>query len=187
MRAGERAVFGDQRTHDRRGSDRRRGDHRGNDRGSDIGPKRAQLALELGATAVALAERLLENDVADDEQSRFLATAHELLQKAREAFAEGHYGRAVHFAELSSWAALKAVVVPGGVTEEEARAMVELATSLHEKARSAIGDAPTELQLAMFRRAGRLIELGEKMVAEGKQRGVGPLWKGAVISSWLIG
>jgi HEPN domain-containing protein len=189
MRAGQRAVLGDQRTHDRRsrrGRDRRT-DAADNDRGSDVGPRRADLALELGATAVALAERLLENDALDDEQSRFLATAHELLEKARAAFAEGHYSRAVHFAEAASWAALKAVVLPGGVTEEEMRAMLDLANSLHEEARVAIGDAPTEVQLSMFKRAGRLIELGEEMVSQGKQRGVAPLWRAAVISSWLIG
>ena len=191
-RAGERAIFGDQRTHDRRSNDRRGNDRSGRDRGgdnrgSDVGPRRAQLAIELGATAVALAERLLENDVIDDERSRFLATAHELLEKARAAYGEGHYGRAVHFAEAASWSALKAVVLPGGITEEDMRAMIDLANSLHEEARAALGDAPTEVQIAMFKRAGRLIELGEKMVAEGKQRGVGPLWRGAVISSWLIG
>ena len=189
-RAGERAVLGDQRTHDRRAHDRsrdRRTGRPGNDRGSDVGPRRAELAIQLGATAVTLAERLLETDVVSDEQSRFLATAHELLGKARAAFAEGHYGRAVHFAEAASWAALKAVVLPGGITDEEMRAMIDLANSLHEEARGAIGDAPTELQIAMFERAGRLIELGEKMIAEGKQRGMGPLWRGAVISSWLIG
>lgn len=188
MRAGERAVLGDQRTHDRRnrrGRDRRP-DGAGNDRGSDVGPRRAELALELGATAVALAERLVENDVLDDEQLRFLATAHELLEKAHSAFAEGHYGRAVHYAEAASWAALKAVVVPGGISEEEMRAMLDLAKSLREEARAAIGDAPTEVQLSMFKRAGRLIELGEEMVSQGKQRGVGPLWRGTVISSWLI-
>lgn len=190
MRAGERAIFGDQRTHDRRANDRRRDrgtDRGGNERRSDVGPRRAQLAIELGATAVALAERLLENNAIDDEQSRFLATAHELLDKARAAYARGHYGRAVHFAEAASWSALKAVVLPGGITEEEMRAMIDLANSLHEEARAAISDAPTEVQIAMFERAGRLIELGEKMVAQGKQRGIGPLWRGAVISSWLIG
>ncbi len=186
-RAGERVIFGDQRTHDRRANDRSGRDRRGHDRGSDVGPRRAELAIELGATAVALAERLLENDVINDVRSRFLATAHELLKKARAAYAEGHYGRAVHFAEAASWAALKPVVLPGGITEEEMRAMIDLANSLHEEARAALGDAPTEMQIAMFERAGRLIELGEKMVAEGKQRGVGPLWRGAVISSWLIG
>ena len=65
--------------------------------------------------------------------------------------------------------------------------MIDLANSLLEEARVAIGDSPTEQQISMFERAARLIELGEKMVAEGKQRGVGPLWRGAVISSWLIG
>ena len=196
-RAGERAVFGDQRTHDRRSNDRsrdrgtdrtdRRTDRGSHDRGSDVGPDRAELAIELGTTAVALAERVLENDELDDEQTRFLATAHELLEKARAAFAEGEYGRAAHFAEAASWSALKAVVLPGGITEEEMRAMIDLANSLLEEARVAIGDAPTEQQISMFERAGRLIELGEKMVAEGKQRGVGGLWRGAVISSWLIG
>ncbi len=190
-RAGERAVFGGQRTHDRR-TDGRRGrdrgtDRTGNDRRSDVGPDRAELAIQLGVTAVALAERLLENDVLDDEQTRYLETAHELLEKARTAFAEGQFGRAVHFAEAASWSALKAVVLPGGITEEELREMVDLAKSLLEEARAAIGDAPTEIEVSMFERAQRLIEFGENAINEGKQRGVGPVWRGAVISAWLIG
>ena len=176
--AGQRAVRGEQRVRHRRGH---------NGRPGDVGPDRAELAIELGATAVALATRLLDENGSDEEQLRFLATAQELLEKARAAYAAGEYARAVHFAELASWAALKAVVLPGGITEEEMRAMVDLATSLLEQARAAIGDDPTELQVAMFERAARLIELGETKVAEGNQRGVGALWKGAVISSWLIG
>jgi hypothetical protein len=79
------------------------------------------------------------------------------------------------------------VVLPGGITEEELREMVDLAKSLLEEARAAIGDAPTEIEVSMFERAQRLIEFGENAINEGKQRGVGPVWRGAVISAWLIG
>ena len=127
-RAGERAIFGDQRTHDRRSNDRRGNDRSGRDRGgdnrgSDVGPRRAQLAIELGATAVALAERLLENDVINDERSRFLATAHELLEKARAAYGEGHYGRAVHFAEAASLLVAGADALQRGVPSDALRSL----------------------------------------------------------------
>ena len=64
--------------------------------------------------------------------------------------------------------------------------LIDLAKSLLEQARAAIGDAPTEIELSMFERVQRLIEFGENAINEGKQRGVGPVWRGAVISTWLI-
>ncbi len=178
MGGGMQALMGEQRARQRRGD---------TDRGRDrVRPWRAELAVALGATAVELAERLLDNRT-DVAQERLLATAHEFLQKAREAFDAGHYARAVHFADWASWSALKAVVLPGGITEEEQRAMLELAKELHEDAVVAVGDAPTELQRHLLEMAGRLIEAGEEALNQGHVRGVAALWRSAVISSWLIG
>jgi hypothetical protein len=92
----------------------------------------------------------------------------------------------VHFAWHAHWSALRAVILPGGVTQEEIRAMVALANELHEQAEVAIGDDPTELQEQLLARAGRLIAHGEALIADGHKRGVAPVWRGAVISRWLI-
>jgi hypothetical protein len=175
--AGERAVFGEQRARRHRGRRGRRG---------DVGAEQAELAVAMGATAVGLADRLLDENGADDEQLRFLATAEEFLAKAREAFAEGEYARALHLAKIASWNGLKAVVLPE-LTIEEARAMVDLAKSLFAEARVAVGDTPTELEVHLLERAGRLIEIGEQQLTEGNHRGVGAAWQAAVISSYLIG
>jgi len=176
--AGERGVLGEQRARNRRAG------HNG--RPGNVTADRAELAIALGGTAIDLAERLLEGG-ADEEQMRFLATAHEFLEGARAALAAGDYQRAVHLAELANWNALKAVVLPGGVTVDEQRAMVDLAKSLYADPVAALGDTPSSLQVQMLERAGRLIQLGETMIDSGQGRGVGALWQGAVISSWLIG
>jgi HEPN domain-containing protein len=110
-----------------------------------------------------------------------------MLALAEEALASGRYARAVHFAHHAHWSALKAVILPGGITEDELRAMAELAHRLFEEAKVALGDDPTELEERLLALAGRLIERGEQKLEEGHVRGVAPLWRGAVISRWLIG
>ena len=185
--AAERALLGEQIARHHRG----RRHHPG-----DILPDRARLAVSLAGTAVALAERLVAADSTPvrqlgasnvrDHQNRWLAHARRMLEKAEHALAAGHFARAVHFAEHAHWSALKAVILPGGITEEELRAMVALAHHLYDEAKIALGDAPTELEQRLFARAGRLIELGERMLAEGNKRGVAPVWRGAVISRWLM-
>jgi HEPN domain-containing protein len=124
---------------------------------------------------------------AREHMNRWLVHAHRMLAKAQQALENGHYARAVHFSWHAQWSALRAVILPGGVTEEEISAMVELAHELHDQAEVAIGDDPTELQQALFERAGRLIARGEELIANGHKRGVAPVWRGAVISRWLIG
>lgn len=184
--AAERALLGEQRARYRRG----RRDFRG-----DVRPARARLAVELAGTAVALATRLVADDevtdrpeVTDlaDRQNRWLTHARRMLRLAEAALANGHFARAVHFAQHAHWSALKAVVLPGGITEEEVRAMVELAHNLFEQAQEAVGDDATELEVRLLRIAGRLIEVGEQRVEAGYLRGVAPLWRAAVISRWLL-
>ena len=177
--AGERVVLGEQRVHQRR---------RPRDVPDDAYAGRARLRVALAGTAVALAERLVSaQDAPHEEQLRHLAIANRLLEAAEAALGAGRLRRAVHFAELATWSALRAVVLPGGVTREEARAMHELATSLLEDARAAVGEEPTALQQALLRRAHRLLEIGEAQLRRGNVRGVGALWQSAVISRWLIG
>jgi len=177
--AGERVVLGEQRAHQRR---RPRGIP------GDAFADRARLRVALAGTAVALAERLVDaQDAPHERQLRHLAIANRLLGAAEAALADGRLRRAVHYAELAGWSALHAVVLPGGITHEEARAMHELATSLLEDARAAVGDQPSDLRTALLRRAARLLQIGEVQLARGNVRGIGALWQSAVISRWLIG
>ena len=184
--AGERALLGEQRARHRRG----RPDLRG-----DVRPERARLAVSLAETAVALAERIIaagdvpvRDDVSDvsDHQNRWLAHAQRLLERAQQALENGNFARAAHFAQHAHWAALKAVILPGGITEAEIEAMIALADELYAQAGEALGDDATELELRLFNRAGRLIELGKARLEEGHKRGVAALWRASVICAWLL-
>ncbi|MBM4183793.1 MAG: hypothetical protein FJ207_06140 [Gemmatimonadetes bacterium] len=161
-----------------------------------IAPERARLAVSLAHTAVALATRLVAGDsipvrpvAATDvreHQNRWLWHARHMLEKDDQALANGNWARTIHFAEHAHWSALKAVILPGGVTEEELNAMVELAHRLYDAAVEDLGTDPSELEARLLERAERLIAAGEAMLAEGKKRGVAPVWRGAVISRWLM-
>jgi HEPN domain-containing protein len=186
--AAERALLGEQFIRYHRG----RRDHRG-----DVRPARARLAVDLARTAVALGERLVaatdtpvrevgSSDVRN-RQNRWLAQAKRFLFLAERALDAGYNARAVHFAYHAHWSALKAVILPGGITDEELRAMAILANDLYEKAQVAVGDDPTELEARLLTLAGRLIEHGEQALEAGNKRGVAALWSAAVISRWLTG
>jgi len=110
-----------------------------------------------------------------------------MLARAEEALAAGRYARAVHFAWHAHWAALKAVVLPGGITHEDIGTILDLAHQLFEEATAVVGDDPSELEARLLGRARRLIAVGEEKLAEGNPRGVAPLWSSAVISLWLTG
>ncbi|HSG48211.1 MAG TPA: hypothetical protein VLA43_10385 [Longimicrobiales bacterium] len=149
---------------------------------------RAEFSVGLGETAVTLAMRLLnEAGGPDEEQAVFLAIAQEQLAQAQAALEAGDLWRALHLAHLAQWSALKAVVLPGGVTDEEARALHELALTLQEQAVAAVGDTPTEFQTLLLIRVGRLIEHGEAKLADGQTRGIAAFWQAAVICAWLLG
>jgi HEPN domain-containing protein len=146
---------------------------------------------------VALGERLVaatdtpvrevgSSDVRN-RQNRWLAQAKRFLFLAERALDAGYNARAVHFAYHAHWSALKAVILPGGITDEELRAMAILANDLYEKAQVAVGDDPTELEARLLTLAGRLIEHGEQALEAGNKRGVAALWSAAVISRWLTG
>jgi hypothetical protein len=180
VRAAERALLGEQIARFYR---------------RHIQPERARLVVSLAEAAVALADRLVQNDsmpvrtlgasIAHEHQNRWLWHAHRMLERAQQALSTGHWARAVHFAEHAQWSALKAVILPGGVTQEELDAMVELAHRLYAEAEAAVGDDPTELEARLLQRAERLIATGEAMLEEGRKRGVALVWRGAVISDWL--
>lgn len=184
VEAAARAILGDQRLRHRRG-------HR--DRPFHVGEDRARLEVAFADRSVALADRLITSDAAAteaeiaDRQNRWLTHAERLLAMATRALENGRYGRAVHFAHHAQWSALKAVILPGGVTEEELRTMVDVAETLLAEAEASLGDEPTELQLRVFNRAGHLFEIGVRRLEEGKKRGVAALWRSSTMSAWLIG
>lgn len=195
--AAARALLGEQRVRLRRGPHLR--DFR-------VSADRARFEVALARTAVALAERLLRDDVITDEQvgaatrtndapetdvrdhrNRWLMHARKWLERAEIALENGHFARAVHAAHHAQWSALKAVILPGGITEEEIREILGLARELHEQAEAALGDDPTDFELRVFNRAGDLIEIGVRRLEAGQKRGVAALWRSSLMSRWLIG
>jgi hypothetical protein len=148
---------------------------------------RADLAVALAGTGVSLAARILDEQGADEEQLRYLHAAREYLSAARKALEAGNDRRAIYLASHAMWSALKALVLPGGVSMEEARAMAELAEGLYLEAVATVGDDPTDLQAALLRRSRHLIDVGLEKLAEGFPRGIGALWRAAVICAWLVG
>jgi hypothetical protein len=149
--------------------------------------RRADIVVRLGAKAVELAGRVLDDMGADEEQLRLLAAAAEYQARAEDALEDGYERRAIHFARLAEWWALKAVVVPGGVTDEEVRYLVDLSSSLLQDAREAVGTEPSDLREALLRKAAHLIERGLEHVEAGNVRGIGLLWRGSVICYLLLG
>ena len=168
---------------DDRRPDARRPDHRRPDHG------RAELAVALSGQAVALATRLLHEQGADEEQKRLLMHAEEQHRKAKAALQEGREALAVELAQSATKTSLKAVVLPGGITEEEARMIHSLAANLLPEAQEAVAANPTALNRHLLKVAEELFRKGSDQVtdAQASTRGVVPLWKSAVISSYLIG
>lgn len=190
--AAARALLGEQRARLRRGA---------HDRPFAIGPDRARLEVAFATASVALAERLIASadvptvaepdrdagtDVAD-RQNRWLAHAARLLARAEMALENGRFPRAVHLARHAQWSALKAVVLPGGITREEVAAMIDVASTLHEQATAAVGEDDSELRKRVLARAGSLLDNGVRRVEAGQLRGVAALWRSATMSAWLIG
>ncbi len=176
-RAGELGVLGEQvmrRQHERR-------------HGGSI--ERARLSIALATEAIEIADRVLSAQPggADTEQQELLDVAKEYLAQATLAFEAGEEARAIHLARLAQWGALKAVVIPGGITDDEARFVLALAETLLGEARDAIDPDPTEIETVLFSRSTRLFERGKATVEAGNYRGIGPLWWSAVISSYLVG
>lgn len=184
VEAAARAILGDQRLRHRRG-------HR--DRPFHVGQDRARLEVAFAGSSIELATRLIQSDAAvtdvaiSDRQNRWLRHAHKMLELAERALGNGHYGRAVHFAHHAQWSALKAVILPGGITEEELKMMVDVAEGLLEEARASVGDDDTELRKRVLNRAADLFEIGVRRLEAGHKRGVAPLWRSAAMSVWLIG
>jgi hypothetical protein len=155
--------------------------HRPNDR------NRVDLAVALSGEAVELAARLLANG-ADEQQKRLLSEARELQRQAEHALAEGNDRRAMELSDAASQTALKAVVLPGGITEQEARMIHDVAQGLLRDAKAAVAKDPTELKRHLLSVAEQLFREGsEQLGGRAMERALVALWKSASISSWLIG
>lgn len=155
---------------------------------NQVGAGRAEVMVALGGEAVELATELVgAQSATDTEQADLLETAKQFQASAEAALEAGEDRRAAHLAHLAQWWSLKAVVLPGGITDEEARAMLDLAETLLAEATTALGPEPTELQAALLTRATRLLERGKEGAGNGTCRGLGALWQSAVISSYLLG
>lgn len=184
VEAAARALLGDLRIRHRRGD---------RDRPFHIGAPRARLEVAFAGSSVALAKRLIASDAATtdlaiaDRQNRWLVHAEGLLALAERALSDGLYGRAVHFAHHAQWSALKAVILPGGVTRDELRMLIDVGTQLLEEAEASLGDTATELELRVFNRASGLLETGIRRVEAGYLRGIAAVWRSSVMSAWLIG
>lgn len=192
--AAAKAILGEQRLRLRRGRHLQ---------GFRVAEQRARLEVRFAHSAVALAERLLADNVVPStdvlsvtdssvtdvpvRRNRWLIYARRWLNVAETALSNGKFARAVHAANHAQWAALTAVILPGGVTKEEVRAMVQLAETLHEEAVAAVGDDPTDLEARIMNRAAELIEIGVRRLAAGQRRGVAALWRSATRSHWLLG
>lgn len=145
-----------------------------------------EVKVALGAEAIELATRILGDQGADDEQGDLLAVAEEFQAKAIEALEAGQLRWAVHYAHLAQWWALKAIVLPGGITDEEAQYVLDLAQTLFDEAVLVVGADPDELQAELLRRASLMLEAGKAALTNGTCRGLGALWQVAVISSYLL-
>lgn len=178
IRAGQLGILGEQLFRQGQGG-----------QGAGMG-RNADLAVALGAEAIELATRLLDEAVATAEQAEqddLLATALEFQAQAQTALEAGELARAAHLARLAQWWALKALVLPDGVTDEEVQSMLDLAASLLQDAREAVGAEPDSLQTLLLEKAARMLEAGAANMENGTCRGIGALWQVAVISSYLIG
>jgi tetratricopeptide (TPR) repeat protein len=157
--------------------------HRHRHRRPGTWPDGAEIYVQLGATAVSMATRLLDEQTPSEEQLRFLDEAETYQRAAEAALEEGSYARAAHLADLAIWTSLQAVVLPD-VTVEEARAMLELAKARYE---AALATAPEGVEATLLERARLLLEKGEAMLEAWAPRGIGALWRSAVVSTWVIG
>lgn len=173
IRAGGLGVLGEQAVRSRQ----RDRDH--------AGMGLPEVKVELGATAILLAKRILEDlDRSDDEG--YLVTAEEYQAEADKIIAGGTFGRAIHYAHLAQWWALKAILVPGEASGEEIAALLARAQDLYGDAVDAVGAEPTQLQTILLERAASMLATGEANLSNETCGGSGAIWQAAVISRYLL-
>jgi hypothetical protein len=146
---------------------------------------RVGLAVDLADSAVELAGRILEREGADDRQAALFAEAERHLSAARAALAAGDGAAAVRNAQAACWTALKAWVLPGGVTREEAEAVRSLATELLTEAAAVVGD-DEGIRGTILGWAVGFYTHGAAQLDAGNLRGIVGLWKAAALSFHLV-
>jgi hypothetical protein len=143
-----------------------------------------EVKVELGASAIQLATDILTETGGTDENG-YLVTAQEYQDQAEGIIAGGTYGRAVHYAHLAQWWALKAFVDPAEATSEEIGDLQARAQGLFDEALAAVGDEPTQLQTILLERASAMLANGEANMSEEACGGIMAVWQAAVIFSYL--
>ncbi|WP_405283244.1 hypothetical protein V3331_15395 [Gaopeijia maritima] len=148
---------------------------------------RAELAVGFAVSAVDLSTELLrEAGGGDAAQQALLGRAESQSEGASEALAAGRTAQAVRLAHGSVWTAMKAWILPGGVTDEEVRLVHSTAEELLRQASAAVG-GDDGLNGQVLSWAETFFARGEEKIESGQPRGVAALWKAAVLSHWLLG
>lgn len=179
--AGARMVEADQRT------DRSRG--RQHDRDRDRGhatDASARLAVAMANSSVQLASRLLDGGDVSERQLHLLEAAARLASGAAEALEAGRFRAAAMLGHKAVNTALWAVVAPE-VTEDEVPMIKDLAEEMLEAARAALAANTDKFLQLLLNRAVTAYELGLAKLEEGNLRGVGLLWKAAVVGAVIAG
>ena len=170
--AGKRVVEANERT-DRSRARRHRGDPE----------KGARLVVAMAKQAVELANRLLNGTEIGERQQHLLDTAARLAGASAEAFQKGHFRQAIMLGHKAVSVSLMAVVRPEGVTDDEIRALIELAESELAAARAALDLEPNEDLEKLLNRAVEAFESGVQHVENGNTRGIQLIWRAAVVGA----
>jgi hypothetical protein len=144
----------------------------------------ARFAMARGVEAVKLAYGVIEEPTL--KQERVLFHAEELLRRAQFAFEHGANRRAVVLARRAEGRALFAVLECERPTVEDAMMLLDLADRMIAAAEEAIGENPTPHQQALLHRAIRLRDAGAQAINTWHWRGVGLLWRAAVLAGILV-
>ncbi len=142
----------------------------------------ARFTVARGLQAVALAERILNDQDLTERQTRLLRQANRLAESAKRAFLNGRFRRAVMMANRAVVASLHAVVVPN-LTEDEIRLIVTAAEAEIAAAASALEVEPNDFLGAQLVRAKRAFAHGVERIAAGHPRGVVFVWYAAATAA----
>ncbi len=179
--AGARMVEADQRTDQSRGRQHDRDRARGH--ATDVS---ARVAVAMANNAVELASRLLDGRDVSERQIHLLEAAARLASGAAEALEAGRFRAAVMLGHKAVNTSLWAVVAPE-VTEDEVRMVKDLVEEMLEAARAALAVSPNEALQSLLDRAVAGYQLGIAKLEEGNLRGIGLLWKAAVVGAVIAG
>lgn len=142
----------------------------------------ARFTVARGLQAVALAERILNDQDLTERQTRLLRQANRLAESAKRAFLNGRFRRAVMMANRAVVASLHAVVVPN-LTEDEIRLIVTAAEAEIAAAAAVLEAEPNDFLGAQLVRAKRAFAHGLEQIAAGHPRGIVFVWYAAATAA----